>query len=309
MAGRKMRTKLTAFLAVIALILGLSFGSIRVTNPTALAEEAIPAASEGEAGQQISEEETIAPETAEVGTDLQSAAEEATVPESAEGETHPHNAAEEAIVPENAEEKADSQSTAEEAAVPETAEGENDPQNTTEETIVPETEEDVPKAPVPEEETAPETAEESSSAIDDKTLPETEKKTEPEEREETKQPEASSSEKEREIPETGKEEDQVVHKDHDAGRPPEEKPEPYEEKAVAGTAEIRLMNEGKLRYGDEIILKAEVRDVNVNYRLVWEANDNDDRGWFPVGSGDEYHFNLSQDNVKRAYRVSIIAVS
>ena len=45
----------------------------------------------------------------------------------------------------------------------------------------------------------------------------------------------------------------------------------------------------------------------MDYRLVWEASDNDDRGWFPVESGEEYRFHLSRDNVKRAYRVSVIA--
>ena len=45
------------------------------------------------------------------------------------------------------------------------------------------------------------------------------------------------------------------------------------------------------------------------YRLVWEANDNDDRGWFVVGSGEEYRFILDPQNVERGYRVVIIAVA
>ena len=50
-------------------------------------------------------------------------------------------------------------------------------------------------------------------------------------------------------------------------------------------------------------------DVNVDYRLVWEANDNDDRGWFVVGSGEEYRFILDPQNVERGYRVVMIAVA
>ena len=78
-------------------------------------------------------------------------------------------------------------------------------------------------------------------------------------------------------------------------------------------SEIRLIavnkqNEGMLHYGDEITLKAEVRDANMNYHLVWEASDNDGRGWYAVGSGERYSFFLNRENAGREYRVSVIAV-
>ena len=109
------------------------------------------------------------------------------------------------------------------------------------------------------------------------------------------------------------EEDLEVIEDDDAGTVSEEilepfnNPELYEQEAFISTAEIRLMNEGMLNYGDEIILKADVRDVNMSYRLVWEANDNDGHGWFTVGSGDEYRFILDPENAAREYRVEIFA--
>ena len=85
-------------------------------------------------------------------------------------------------------------------------------------------------------------------------------------------------------------------------------PDNYEQVEFNGTADIKLKNEGMLTYGDTITLQAKVKDVNLSYRLVWEANDNDDRGWFTVGSGDQYSFTLSQDIVDREYRVVVFSV-
>ena len=108
--------------------------------------------------------------------------------------------------------------------------------------------------------------------------------------------------------------DTAVIGDRDAESVPEEPapqaadPEPRGEAGFVGTAEIRLVNKGSLNYGDEITLKADVRNVNLEHRLVWEANDHDGRGWFSVGSGDEYRFILERDNAQREYRVAIIAV-
>ena len=109
-------------------------------------------------------------------------------------------------------------------------------------------------------------------------------------------------------------EDLVEIEDSDAGHVSEALTEPFDrpehsgEAAFTGTAEIRLENEGMLHYGDEITLKAEVRDANMDYRLVWEASDNDGRGWYAVGSGERYSFFLNRENAGREYRVSVIAV-
>lgn len=54
---------------------------------------------------------------------------------------------------------------------------------------------------------------------------------------------------------------------------------------------------------------ADVRDVNTDYVLLWEANDNNAQGWFTIGVGDEYRFILDQENLEREYRVVIYSVA
>ena len=81
----------------------------------------------------------------------------------------------------------------------------------------------------------------------------------------------------------------------------------YEEMEFNGTAEIELMNEGYLRFGDEIRLEAKVHDVNLSYRLVWEANDDDERGWYTIASGEKYSYTLTADNLDREYRVVLFS--
>ena len=75
-----------------------------------------------------------------------------------------------------------------------------------------------------------------------------------------------------------------------------------------GTADIELKNEGRLKFGEEITLEAKVQDVNVNYRLIWEANDSDGRGWFSIASGEQYSYTLTQENLERQYRVVLYSV-
>ncbi len=82
----------------------------------------------------------------------------------------------------------------------------------------------------------------------------------------------------------------------------------YEQMEFNGTADIELKNEGMLRYGDEIKLEAKVRDVNLSYRLIWEANDNDDRGWYTIASGEKYSYTLTADNLDREYRVVLFSL-
>ena len=81
----------------------------------------------------------------------------------------------------------------------------------------------------------------------------------------------------------------------------------YEEMEFNGTAEIELKNEGYLRFGDEIKLEAKVQDVNLSYRLVWEANDDDERGWYTIASGEKYSYTLTADNLDREYRVVLFS--
>ena len=178
------------------------------------------------------------------------------------------------------------------------AEEETAPQAAEETAVFPEPAEEVLKAAEPAEETVPQAAaEETAPQAVEEAAPEA--ATVPEEI----LPAASEAK-----------EDLVEIEDSDAGHVSEALTEPFDrpehsgEAAFTGTAEIRLENEGMLHYGDEITLKAEVRDANMDYRLVWEASDNDGRGWYAVGSGERYSFFLNRENAGREYRVSVIAV-
>ena len=234
--------------------------------------------------------------------------------------------AEEAAVPAAEAEEEAATEAAEEAAPQEPEAGE--------ETELLAAEEAAPQEPEAEEETAPQAAEEADLQVaeaEEETAPETESEAESaaeaEDHQEDAQPEAAADDDDHEIDDDHEwigenegsadpEEDEelAVIEDDDAGTVSEEilelfnDPDLYEQEAFAGTAEIMLMNEGMLDYGDEIILKADVRDVNVTYRLVWEANDNDGRDWFAVGSGEEYRFVLDRENAAREYRVAIFTV-
>ena len=161
--------------------------------------------------------------------------------------------------------------------------------------------------PEPAEETAQHAAEEAVA------LPEPAEENAPQTAEEAA-PEAETVPEEILPAVSGEKEDLVEIEDSDAGHVSEALTEPFDrpehtgETAFTGTAEIRLENEGMLHYGDEITLNAEVRDANMDYRLVWEASDNDGHGWYAVGSGERYSFFLSRENIGREYRVSVIAV-
>ena len=84
-------------------------------------------------------------------------------------------------------------------------------------------------------------------------------------------------------------------------------PDTYEHIEYCGTADIYL-KESTFEYGDTVTLAARVRDVNMSYRLVWEANDGDERGWYTIGSGSEYSFVVTPENIDRGYRVILFAM-
>ena len=77
----------------------------------------------------------------------------------------------------------------------------------------------------------------------------------------------------------------------------------------SGSAEIRLKNSGMIRTGDRVTLEAVLQDVNMDCRVVWEANDSDERGWFEVGNGTEYSYTLTEENVTREYRVVLFTTN
>ena len=108
-------------------------------------------------------------------------------------------------------------------------------------------------------------------------------------------------------------EDLIEIEDDDAGAVSEERlaefnnPENYEATGFSGSVEIE-MKSSEIRCGGDVTLAAKVAGVEMNHRLVWEANDGDGRGWFTVGSGPEYTFTLTRDIVNREYRVSLYTV-
>ena len=84
-------------------------------------------------------------------------------------------------------------------------------------------------------------------------------------------------------------------------------PDTFERVEFSGTADIAL-KEQTFAYGDEVTLKAKVSGVEITYRLVWEANDGDERGWYTISRGLEYTFTVTPENIDRGYRVVLFAV-
>ncbi len=63
------------------------------------------------------------------------------------------------------------------------------------------------------------------------------------------------------------------------------------------------MKQDFVSFGDKITLKVKVEEANKAYRVIWQANDGDERGWYEIGKGEEYEFILTEDIVDRNYRV------
>jgi hypothetical protein len=109
------------------------------------------------------------------------------------------------------------------------------------------------------------------------------------------------------------EDDLFEFDDDDAGSVSEEllnqfnNPETYEMVEFSGTADIGLKN-NEIYYDREVTLVAKVTGVEMSYRLVWEANDGDERGWYTIASGPDYTFTVTRDIVNREYRVVLFSV-
>ena len=84
-------------------------------------------------------------------------------------------------------------------------------------------------------------------------------------------------------------------------------PETFERVEFNGTADI-VLKEKTFAYGQRVTLMAKVTNVEMSYRLVWEATDGDERGWYTIGSGSEYSFVVTEDNIDREYRVILFTV-
>ena len=119
----------------------------------------------------------------------------------------------------------------------------------------------------------------------------------------------------------GEDEDLVEFDEGDAGAVSEDllqqfnNPDNFENVEFTGSADIRLKNQDEMftsGWDGVVTLAADVREPGLSYRLVWEANDHDDRGWFTVGSGDEYSYTLTREiaerEANREYRVVMFTV-
>ena len=305
------KTSMLSILTAIALLLG-SFPGAVATAEEAAAAETVPGIYE-----EIQTEETA----------VTAATEEAVPDETEKNEETEAATAETSETPEQAEEaktEADAE-TGEAAETPENAGEAGDP--AAEESGQTETTdtEAGPDAAETEAESGndPETTEETAESTDEATADETtgdESTIDETTGDETTDDETTEDETAGDVEfpdeETDEEEDEpVIIEDDDAGSIDEELLEPfnnpatYSQDEVIGTAEIVLVNEGMLSFGDEVTLRAKVQNFTMSYRLVWEANNGDERGWYEVGSGDEYRFRLERENVEREYRVVVIALS
>ena len=119
----------------------------------------------------------------------------------------------------------------------------------------------------------------------------------------------------------GGDDDLVEFDEFDAGAVSEDllqqfnNPDNFEKVEFTGSADIRLENQDEMFTSDwdgTVTLSAQVREASLSYRLVWEANDHDDRGWFTVGSGDEYSYTMTREiaerEANREYRVVMFTV-
>lgn len=82
-------------------------------------------------------------------------------------------------------------------------------------------------------------------------------------------------------------------------------PDAYEKAEFDGTVEIELKN-GEICYDRDVTLVARVSGADMDYYLVWEANDGD--GWYAIACGEEYTFLLTPDIANREYRVVLFKV-
>ena len=200
---------------------------------------------------------------------------------------------------------------------------EEEPEPEPEPEVIPEEEPEPAPEPeeIPEEEPEPEPEPEEIPEEEPETeaIPEEEPASEPEPEMIQEQPAEESyeewgSEPEAETETVGEEGfedgDLVEIDDNDAGSVSGEllddfnNPETYEKAEFSGNVEI-VMKNSEIHFGGDVTLAAKVSGVEMNHRIVWEANDGDGRGWYTVGSGTEYTFTLTRENADREYRVSL----
>ena len=183
----------------------------------------------------------------------------------------------------------------------------------------PETAEIPEEEPIAEPETVKVTEEESAAEPETVEVPEEEPETEPEteevpEEESAAEPESTEvpeAETEEEADEEASEDTLYEFDDDEVGSVSEElleifnNPDLYEKVEFTGTVNIELKN-SEICYDQDVTLVARVTGADMDYRLVWEANDGN--GWFAVASGSEYTFLLTPEIATREYRVILFRV-
>ena len=169
----------------------------------------------------------------------------------------------------------------------------------------PETDELPEEAPEAEPETVEVPEEEPETEPETEEVPEEESAAEPES---TEVPEAETEE---EADEEASEDTLYEFDDDEVGSVSEElleifnNPDLYEKVEFTGTVNIELKN-SEICYDQDVTLVARVTGADMDYRLVWEANDGN--GWFAVASGSEYTFLLTPEIATREYRVILFRV-
>ena len=206
------------------------------------------------------------------------------------------------------------------------AEGEEVTEAVAEQELEPEPEPEPAPAPEPEPEPEPETAPEPEPAEESEPEPEsapekevvTELEPQPESRiEETEDEEEDDWDEEND--DWDDEDDLVEFDDDEVAEISEDlleqfnDPDNFEQMEFSGSADINLKaGDWDEDWDGKVTLVASVQDATLSYRLVWEANDGDNRGWFTIGSGSEYSYTLTKDNLEREanreYRVVMFTV-
>lgn len=185
---------------------------------------------------------------------------------------------------------------------PETRNQEKDPEPTAEPTQEPEPTKEPEPTAEPENKTEPETE---PIVVEVETPAETEV-------EEVAVP-ADDEEDEEEEEVFSDEEELFEFDEDDAGTVSDElleqfnNPETFENMEFNGTADI-VLKESKIFIGQPVTLQAKISEVEMSYRIVWEANDGDSRGWYTIAGGPEYTFTVTEDILDREYRVVLFAV-
>ena len=180
--------------------------------------------------------------------------------------------------------------------------------------VEPETEPEAEPASEPEgaAEAEPAAAPEATEAPAD--MPEEEMKPETAEEPAQENAEEELEEEMEEEPAEAQEDNLCEIDDDDAGYISDELLEMYnhlaanEKAAFTGNVNIEL-KDSEIAFGQDVTLVAKVSGAEtLNYCMIWEANDGDERGWYTIGTGDEYTFLLTRANAGREYRVVLFSV-